>query len=285
MNVNFYEKADELGFKYWCIFEKTKNLENEMKKQEEIHNTIKSLEKNLEKFGEKSIMRSRIENKIKELQSQIEEIEKTDKEYNNTINELLELTSRSFEIDPEGEQKIGKKYIKAINHLLLNEDKNKMEFHRCIISHDGITINEEDVNAIIICANICNFIREATNKRLGKESTINELWDQISGSEKMFKVYSIMASTGTIMDAKDISTMINDPEWNATKVKNDLNNMLLDHLYTHKLIMRIERGKYKISDIGRFIWQEYSTSNQQEIKSLKSENSQSVLNKWTKNIR
>jgi len=285
MNEDFYEKADELGFKYWCLFEKTKNLENEMKKLEKIQHTIKSLERNLEKYSENSIMRSRIENKIKKLRGQIEEIEKIDKEYNDTKQGLWELTSKSFEIDPEGERKFSKKYIQAINHLLFNDDNDKLEFHKCIITPEGITIDEDDVNAIITCANICDFIRKATDKKMGKETDLYALWDQISGSEKMFRVYSILANTRTIMNAKEISKIINDPEWNATKVNSDLNNMLLDHLYTHKLIMRVERGKYKISDIGRFLWQEYSSSNQQEIKLPKSDNSQSILNKWTKQIR
>jgi len=278
MTEDFFMKAEEIGRKYWNLNEKMKDFRNEMVRVKEIRDTIRKLEANLQKFGEGSIMRSRIQEQIEMLKEQNIKIGRIDEEFEATKRELLELTAASFEIDPKGERKLDKSYIQAINHLLLGDPKDKMEFHECIITPEGVDVIDDEIRAIMVCANICDFIREAAKKRLGKEAKLRELWDRISSSKKMFKVFSVLAEKGNVMKAKEISTLIGDPAWNTRKVKNDLNNLLLDHLFTHKLIMRVERGKYKVSDIGRFLWQEFGPTKQRET----SAGPQIALNKWTK---
>lgn len=282
MNEDFYTKSEQLGRKYLYLNEEIKNYKNDIARAKEIRNMIQRLEDSLQKFSESSTMRSRIEEQIEQLNEQIKKIEGVKEEFKATKQKLLELTATSFEIDPKEERKLSKDYIQAVTHLLLGVSKDHFEFHECTITPEGIDVVNYEVRAIMVCANICDFVREAANKKLGKDTKLKELWDHISGSEKMFKVFSILAKQGTTMNAKEISSIIGDPEWNPTKVKNDLNNLLLDHLFIHKLIQRVERGKYRVSDIGLFLWQEYGPSEQQEADKLISTKPQIVLNKWQK---
>jgi len=279
MSEDFYQKAREAGRNYWNAYNTYKKLEDEKDKFEEIRKTIQKLEAQLQKFREGSILRARIEEQIKHLKNYDREIEIARKRLEAAEKEILQLTADYFEIDPKGEQKLDKDYIMALNHLLLNEPKDKMEFDECVISSEGVISNSDELRVIVVCANICDFVRMAARRKLGEKTELRNLWERITRAKKMFKVFSILAVKGATMTAKEISAAIGDPGWNTTKVKNSLNDLLRDRLFTYKLIRRIERGRFKISDIGRFLWLEFG-SKKKEVEKI-SPSAQSALNKWT----
>ena len=279
MNKDFYEKAREVGHEYWAALKKQEDFK-EMRGLEKSQETIRELEAQLEKFSEGSTMRSRIEEQIDHLKGHDKEIESITGRINVAGREILQLTAEFFEVDPKGEQKLDEEYIRALNYLLLGDSKDRMEFHECVISPEGVTTTEDEIRALVICASICDFVRMAARRKLGEDRELQELWEHISHAKTMFTVFSVLAKNGSVMTAKDISTKIEDPEWNIEKIRNNLNNLLRDHIFTHKLIMRVEKGKFKVSDIGRLLWLEFGPENEEVMKTQHSP--QIALNQWIK---
>jgi len=279
MSEDFYQKAREAGRNYWDAYKTYRNLRDERGKFEEAQETIRKLEAQLQKFREGSILRIRIEEQIKHLKIYNQKIKIAKKRLEAAEKEILQLTAEFFEIDPKGERKLDKDYIRALNHLLLNEPKDKMEFHECVISSEGVAVGSDELRATIVCANICDFVRMAARRKLEGKTELQNLWERIVRAKEMFTVFSILAVNGAIMTAKEISAAIGDPRWNTTKVRNNLNDLLRDRLFTCKLIMRVEKGKFKISDMGRFLWLEFGPKEKEAKKT--SPGTQSALNEWT----
>ena len=61
------------------------------------------------------------------------------------------------------------------------------------ISSEGVITVGDELRAIVICANICDFVRMATRRKLGEKAELQNLWERITRAEKMFKVFSILA--------------------------------------------------------------------------------------------
>ena len=284
MSESFYEKSEQLAHDYLGVREKLRSEE-----KVDIGNLsqkIQKLEEKLQKLPENSVLWTRIKKHVDELKKQSEEAGEFERELENTKNQILELTVSSFEIDPEGEKRLSDSYIKALTGILLGKEKNLLEFHECTVKSDGIEIVKDKVRALIISANICEFIQEATKKKLGKSTTLDEFWNRITKTKEMFKVYAVLARQDKVMSASEVASSMGEEDWDRRKAKNNLNNLLLDHLFDHKIIRRVDRGKYQVSDVGRFLWSEYGSPIEPET--IKEQNnssgarSQSALNTWTK---
>jgi hypothetical protein len=254
---------------------------------EKVQDTINKLEEAKRKLPETSLLRSRLEEQIGELKKQAEESGELEKEFDSARRQLLELTATSFEIDPRGEKTLPENYIKAISDALFGRERAQLEFHHCLIKPDKVEIQEENAQVLICCANVSEFVQEAAKKLLGKGTVLNELWNRITNAETMFKVYSVLATNDKILTAVEIASLINEEGWDRVKVKNTLVNLLLDNLFAHKLIRRVEEGKYQVSDVGRFLWLEFGPPKKEEsekestVPSSRSP-SQTILNEWNK---
>ena len=285
MSESFYEKSEQFGHDYLNLHERVRSKEElDIQNIEEI---IKKLEERLQKLPENSVLWARIKKQIDELKKQSEEAAGLEKELENTKHQLLELTAASFEIDPQGEKRLSESYIRALTDILLGKEKRLLEFHECVIEPDKIEIVEDEIRALIISANICEFIQEAAKKRLGQTTILNDMWNHISGTENMFKVYKILAIHDKVMTAHEVASLIGEEGWDETKARNNLNNLLRDHLFDHKLIRRVETGKYQISDVGRFLWLDFASLTEQESISKPPSNSsvarpQTMLNTWAR---
>lgn len=182
----------------------------------------------------------------------------------------------------KNEKKLSEDYISALTNIFFGKSKETLEFHECSIASKGVTVVDDEIRALMICTNICDFVRSVANDKLGKPNFIEEFWNRISKDEKMFKIFSILAEKGTIMNAKEISIIISDSAWNRKLVNDNIMNLLRDNLFIHKLIMRVERGKYKISDIGQYLWKEFGPKKQTEGDEISEQPLKlSRLNKWT----
>ena len=226
-------------------------------------------------------MRQKIQEQINPLKNQIESLEKIKKELNETKTQLLELTASSFEVDPDGKYNLAPSYLRALTDILLSKEKEQLEFHECIIKSDGVEVSVEDkIEALLIVTNACEFVREAAKRKLKKPSLLEQLRDHIAKAQNMFTVYSILATNDKIMDAKEVAARVGKKGWTPTKAKNNLNDLLRDRLFTHKLIRRVDKGKYQVSDVGRVLWKEFFLSKEKSIN--KEKPSQVVLNTWAK---
>jgi hypothetical protein len=198
-----------------------------------------------------------LKNQITDLRKQINEAGASEKEFDNVKQELLELTATSFDIDPKGEKSLSENYIKALTDVLFRDERTKLEFHGCLIKPDAIEIQGDDTENLMLCINASAFIQDTAKRVLGKDNTLNELWNQISNADVMFKVYSVLASNDRVLTAAEISPLIKEEGWNKLKVKDTLVNLLRDNIFTQKLIMRVGKGQYQVSDVGRFLWLEF----------------------------
>jgi hypothetical protein len=283
LSEDFFSKSDMIAQKYLSARQKVSSAAG--KDFTEIQNTIKKLEEGKQKLPETSLLQTRLEEQLTELRRQINEASESEKEFDSVKQELLELTATSFEIDPRGEKSLSENYIKALTDALFKEERTQLEFHECIIKLGTIEIQGDDTENLILCVNISAFIQNAAKQILGKGSMLNELWNQISNAEIMFKVYSILASNDRILTAAEILPLINEEGWDRVKVKNTLVNLLLDNIFTHKLIRRVGKGQYQVSDVGRFLWLEFGPTKEEVKKSIAATPktvSQVALNNWNK---
>lgn len=284
MSEDFYEKSDQIAQRYLSARQKLGSIKG--KDIEKVQDTVNKLEEAKRKLPETSLLRSRLEEQIGELKKQAEESGELEKEFDSAGRQLLELTATSFEIDPRGEKTLSENYIKAISDALFKTEKVQLEFHNCLIKPDKVEILGENAQVLITCANVSEFVQEAAKKILGKGTVLNELWNRITDAETMFKVYSILAANDKILTAVEIASLINEEGWDRVKVKNTLVNLLLDHLFVHKLIRRVDEGKYQISDVGRFLWLEFGStkkeSGEESAAPSSRSPSQTMLNDWSK---
>ena len=78
-----------------------------------------------------------------------------------------------------------------------------------MIKSDGVEVFVEDkIEALLIVTNACEFVREATKRKLKKPSLLEQLRDHIAKAENMFTVYSILATNDKIMDAKEVAARV-----------------------------------------------------------------------------
>jgi len=279
LSESFYEKSQQLGTDFLSLRERVQS--EQALETKEVENTIKKLEKKLHKVPEKSVLHTRIQEQIERLRKQGEETRGLKRNFTKTKDQLLELTANLFEIDPNGDKKLSQVYIRALTSILLGKERTQLEFHECVVSSNNIDIVEDKIRALMISANVCEFIQQAAREKLGQESIVAELWSRIAKNKQMFKVYSTLAASGKIMNAREVSSAIGEKEWNRVKAKDNLKTLLREDLFEHKLIRRVEKGKYQVSDVGRFLWSEYALTKTENI-SDKEEDSQVALNIWTR---
>ena len=279
MSDNFYTRANNLAREYW-------NLRGEQKPEEEIdlnevQRKIDDLEKRSNRFPNGSPLKIAIEAQVKILQEQKHRFKSSTKEFLEIRKQLLELTAKEFEVDPQGGKKLSEQYLQALTQLLFAKPRNRLKFHNCTIEPDGIQTVEDEAEALLTIVKVSEFIQEAARKILGEENIMDELWKHAKHEcGTMFKVYSILALNDKPLGIEEIKSLISDQEWDKRKVQNNLVNLLLDHIFDHKLIRRVGRGKYQVSDAGRFLWSQYSSVHiKKETNNLPFQHPD-ALNKW-----
>jgi hypothetical protein len=280
----FCEKSDETARAYLDARQKLGSVKG--RDFGKIQHALSQLEEAQQKLPETSLLRSKLGKQADELKKQIEESGEMEKEFDNHRRQLLELTANSFEIDPEGNRTLSESYVKAITDVLFKRERAHLEFQDCSVSASRVDIQGDNTQVLITSAHVSEFVREAAKKMLGRETMLNELWIRITNADTMFKVYSILASNDRILTAVEIATLINETGWDRVKVKNTLVNLLLENLFSHKLIRRVEEGKYQVSDVGRFLWQEFGRTAKEEREgeemSASKIPSQTMLNNWSR---
>lgn len=285
MSEDFYGKLDRIARSYLSARQKlgTVNDTNLRGTQD----TINRLEEAKQKLSETSLLRSRLQVQINELKKQTEESGELGKGFDGSRRELLELIATSFEIDPCGEKTLSEDSIRAITDVLFKKERPQFEFHSCLVKPNKTEICGDNTQALLTCANASDFVQEAARKILGRGTLLDELWNRITNAEAMFKVYSVLATNDKVLTAAEIAPLVGEEGWDRVRVKNTLENLMRDSLFTHKLIRRVEEGKYQISDVGRFLWLEFGPLDKKEGKEepqtvTSSAPSQSMLNNWNK---
>ena len=276
---------DQIAQRYLNARQKFESMKG--KNLEKIQDTINKLEEAKRKLPETSLLRSKLEEQITKLKKQTEECSELEKKLDNSRQQLLKFTAASFEIDPLGDKALSKNYIKAITDTLFKRESTQLEFHNCIVKPNKVEIQGDNTQVLIVCANISEFVQEAAKKILGKSTLMDKLWNRINNAETMFKVYSILATNDMILTAAEIASLINEEGWDKEKINYTLVNLLRDNLFTHKLIRRVEEGKYQVSNAGCFLWLEFGPPRKEESeKELIAPTSrippQAMLNDWSK---